>query len=130
MAGKKLQDTDEFLRQLLVEELDYDDGLVVSPSDLNQMVLDWDWPENQPKIGTGKLEDVTGVIREMADGCDFSEATYKRAEEPKQEDHSREVGYRSTVRSDCTSAHRGVAHGAEEFRNEVDEMLKSHNNPS
>ena len=127
MAGEAQQDTDDFIRGKLLDEVEYDDKQGGSQRDLRELILDWDWPENQPKEGSVKLENVNGVIKRMVDGMEFSKAAKRRAEKAKKEDSSRQGEYAGAVRSDCTRSHRGVAHGVDEFEKEVEKMLKSNN---
>jgi hypothetical protein len=126
MADKERQDTDEFIEQTLLDKVEYYEQ-VEFQRELNQMILDWDWPEKQPKKHTTKLQNLTGVIKEMADGCDFTEAISRRAEEARREDPIRGAEYLAVVRADCTQIYRGAAHGVEEFKREVDNLLECHN---
>lgn len=130
MAGEARQEPDEFMKQVLLEKVEHnpekDLEEAESQKDLHHLVLDWDWPEKQLRKDTVQFENVSSVVRAMANGCDFPEAIKRRAELAIEDDDTRTNAYHHTVRKDCTSADRGVAHGAEEFRKEVDEMLDSH----
>lgn len=120
IAGEAHKDTDEFIKQRLLENADYEVDKPDSNADLRQLILDWNWPQNQPKQGSMQLKNVVGVIEEMDAGCAFSEAT-RRQEAPADSEH-----YHQAVRAACTKKDQGVAHGVEEFKKEATEILESY----
>jgi hypothetical protein len=122
IAGEAHKDTDEFIKQRLLENADYEVDNLESKGDLRQLIRDWNWPQNHPKQGSMQLENVVGVIEEMDAGYAFSEATRRQAKEaPKDSDH-----YHQAVRAACTKKDQGVAHGVEEFKKEATEILESY----
>ena len=62
MAGEAQQDTDDFIRGKLLDEVEYDDKQGGSQRDLRELILDWDWLGNQPEEGSfPSLEQDQGI---------------------------------------------------------------------
>jgi hypothetical protein len=123
-AAEAHKDTDEYIKQLLLENADYEVNNTDSNGDLRQLILDWNWPQKQPKEGDRdtQLNHVVGVIEEMDAGYTFSEATRRRAKEaPTDSEH-----YHQSVRAACTKKDQGVAHGVREFKKEAADILDSY----
>lgn len=125
-AGKQRRDTEDLMEEILTTESGVTREELVT-ADTNQtlrgFVLKWDWPNDQPKQGSEKADNVVGVVKRMKNGFDFPDAIKRRAKEARNEDPTRGEQYNKTVRADCSKKGQGVTGSANQFRREVKELL-------
>jgi len=130
-AGKQRRDTEDLMEEILVEESDVT-GEELTITDTNQtlreFVLQWDWPNSQPKEGSEKADNVVGVVERMKNGFDFPDAIKRRAKQARNEDPTRGEQYNKTVRADCSKKGQGVTSSANQFRRECRELLREYKN--